>query len=100
MANFEEEIRSGDLRRGLAALRDLLAAELATKTGSGVASVARVLLEVLRDIGRLPSEKPRRSIEDELREMREARRVTTRGEVPVQRFGGRQKEEFPRRKGS
>jgi hypothetical protein len=100
MANFEEEIRSGDLRRGLAALRDLLAAELAVRTGTGVPALARVLLEVLRDIGRLPSEKPRRSIEDELKEMREARRLTTRGEERLKRQGGRQKEEFPRRKGS
>jgi hypothetical protein len=101
MANFEEEIGSGDLRRGLSALRDLLAAELAVKTGSGVPALARVLLEVLRDIGKLPSEKPGRSIADELKEMREARlSLNARGQPRVKWQGGRERQQFPRRKGS
>jgi hypothetical protein len=119
MANFEEEIRSGDLHRVLAALRDLLAAELAVKTGSGVPALARVLLDVLRDIGKLPSEKPGRSIADELKEMREARlsqsmrqdsdglptasepaSLNARGQPRMKRQGGRKREQFPRQKGS
>jgi hypothetical protein len=96
--DFEEEVRSGDPRRGLAALRDLLAAELATKVGSGVASVARVLLDVIMQLEKLPKPRQHKSIEDELKEMREARRLTARGEVPVQRFGGREPEKFPRRR--
>jgi len=101
MANFEEEIRSGDLRRALAALRDLLAAELAVKTGSGVPALARVLLDVLGDIGKLPSEEPRRSIADDLKEMREARlSLNARGQPRVKRQGRREREQFPRQKGS
>jgi hypothetical protein len=99
--DFEEEVASGDTRRALAALRDLLAAELAVKTGSGVASVARVLLEVLRDISKLPSEEPGRSIADELKEMRKARlSLNARGQPRVKRQGGREREHFPRQKGS
>jgi hypothetical protein len=62
-------------------------------------SMAKVLLEVLRAIDGLPSEKPERSIADELVARREERLTTARGTEPVQRYGGRTPEEFPRRSG-
>jgi hypothetical protein len=97
VSQFEVEVASGDICRALEALRDRLAAELAVKRGSGVPALARVLLEVLRDIGRLPAPGPRRSLEEELRDRRARREVlTARGEERVKRQGGRTKEQFPR----
>jgi hypothetical protein len=56
-----------------------------------VAALVKALLDVFRAIERLP--KPAgRSLEDELEDRR-----TARGTVPVNRRGGRTKEEFPRR---
>ena len=96
--NFLDEVASGDLRRALEALRDRLAVELDQSTGRGVASLARVLLDVLRDIGKLPVSSSERTIEEELDERRRARAglTTARGTERAQRYGGRRKEEKPR----
>ena len=65
--DFRADVASGDTRRALGALRDRLASELDSKRGPGVASLARVLLEVLRDIHRLPDEREGPSLVHESR---------------------------------
>jgi hypothetical protein len=96
---FLDEMASGDLRRALEALRDRLAVELDQTSGHGVASLARVLLDVLRDIGKLPVPSSERSFAEELDERRRARlegMTTARGETRVKRYGGRERETKPR----
>jgi hypothetical protein len=95
---FPGEVGSGNQRRALEASRDRVAVALVETSGTGVASLARVLLDVVRDLGRLQPETSRRSLEEELRERRHRSSLTARGEVPVQRFGGRAPEFGPRRK--
>ena len=94
-----DEVGSGDTKRALEALRDRLIAEIDQAPSRYVAGLSRELLAVLRELDRLQAPKPKRSIEDELK-ARRADRVTARGEERVQRYGGRRKEEHPRRKGS
>jgi hypothetical protein len=77
--DFRADVASGDIRRALGALRDRLAAELDGKRGPGVASLARVLLEVLRDLHKLPDEHEQPSLVDELA----ARHRRRSGAVPM-----------------
>jgi hypothetical protein len=93
-----DEVGSGDSRRALEAVRDRLIWELDQAPSRYVAGLARELLAVLKTIDALAPEKPERSIADELIARREER-LTARGEAPVQRYGGRQKEEYPRQSG-
>ena len=97
---FVDEAVSGDSRRALNALVERLAVELDQTEGArNVAVLSKVLLDVLRTLDKLPVAKSGRSLEDELKARRQGR-LTARGEEPVQRYGGRRKEEHPRRKGS
>jgi hypothetical protein len=93
-----DEVGSGDTKRALEAVRDRLIVELDQAPSRYVAGLARELLAVLRELDRLPAPKPERSFEEELRS-RSKERLTARGEAPLQRYGGRQREEFPRRSG-
>jgi hypothetical protein len=93
-----DEVGSGDPKRALEAIRDRLIVEFDQAPSRYVAALARVLIDVLKDLQRLPSGKRERTLEDELRDRREMR-LTTRGEVPAQRNGGRTKEAYPRRSG-
>jgi hypothetical protein len=96
---FADEIASGDRKRALAAIRDRLIIELAESPTRYVSGLVKVLLDVLRELDGASSDKPGRSIADELVERRQERLMTARGEPPVQRFGGRQREEYPRQRG-
>jgi hypothetical protein len=93
-----DEVGSGDPIRALEALRDRLIVEFDQAQTRYMAALARVLLEVLKDLDRLGSDKPGRSIADEIAARRDER-LTARGTVPAQRSGGRTKEEYPRRSG-
>jgi hypothetical protein len=93
-----DEVGSGDSRRALEAVRDRLIVELDQAPSRYVAALARELLAVVKAIDALAPEKPERSIADELIARRQER-LTARGEVPVQRNGGRQREEYPRQSG-
>jgi hypothetical protein len=93
-----DEVGSGDPKRALEAIRDRLIVEFDQAPCRYVAGLARELLAVLKALDQLPSDKPERSIVDELIERRQER-LTARGHVPVQRNGGRRKEAYPRRSG-
>jgi hypothetical protein len=93
-----DAVASGSTKEALEVLRDRLILELDQAPSRYIAGLARELLAVLKTIDGLPKPSSGRSIEDELVARREER-LTARGEVPVQRNGGRTKEEFPRRSG-
>jgi hypothetical protein len=94
-----DEVASGDVRRALGALRDKLILELDEAPSRYVAGLSRELLAVLKALQQLPSEKPERTIADELIARREER-LTSRGTVPSKRQGGREPEVYPRRRGT
>ena len=95
-----DEVGSGDPKRALEAIRDRLILEFDQAPTRYMAALARVLLEVLKDLQRLPADKPERSVVDELIARREERLLTTRGEPRSKRQGGREKEAYPRRRGT
>jgi hypothetical protein len=96
---FVDEVTSGDPKRALEAIVGRLAVELDQAEGArNVAVLARALLDVFRSLERLPKPSSGLSVADQLVARREER-LTARGEVPVQRNGGRTKEEYPRRSG-
>jgi len=68
-----EEVASGDLRRSLVALRDVLAVTLTEAEPRERAPLARQLTVVLERIAAIP-EAEEESLTDELRRRREARR--------------------------
>jgi hypothetical protein len=94
-----DAVGSGSTKEALEALRDLLIVQLDQAPSRYVAGLARELLAVLKTIDALPSDKPGRSIVDDLVARREERLTTARGEVPVQRNGGRTPEAYHRRSG-
>jgi hypothetical protein len=89
-----DAVGSGDTKKALEAVRDRLIVELDQAPSRYVAGLARELLAVVKALQQLPSDRPHRSVADELIARREER-LTARGEAPVQRYGGRQKEEYP-----
>jgi hypothetical protein len=93
-----DAVGSGSTKQALEAVRDRLIVELDQAPSRYVAGLARELLAVLKTLDALPSEKPERSIADELVQRR-AERLTARGTVPAQRNGGREREQYPRRSG-
>lgn len=71
--SLPEEVASGDLRRSLVALRDVLAVTLTEAEPKERAPLARQLTVVLERIAAIP-EAEEESLTDELRRRREARR--------------------------
>ena len=70
---FIDEVKSGDHRRALVAMRDVLAVHLAEADPNVAAQVAARLQAVLNDLAAMA--KPEgKSASDELRDRREARR--------------------------
>lgn len=97
---FLDEVTSGDSRRALTAVVERLAVELDQAEGArNVAVLCKVLLDVFRALDGLPAPRSDRSLVDELNDRRDER-LTARGEVPAQRFGGREPEKYPRRRSS
>jgi hypothetical protein len=94
-----DAVGSGSTKSALEAVRDRLIVEIDQSPTRYVAGLARELLAVLKTLDVLPSDKPGRSIADELVERR-AERLTARGTVPAQRNGGREREQYPRRRGT
>lgn len=74
--SLSDEIRSGDRRRGLVAMRDHLAALMESADANVVAQIAARLQSVLDAIDALPAESGV-SKTDEVRRKREARRAKT-----------------------
>jgi hypothetical protein len=94
-----DAVGSGSTKEALEGLRDLLVIQLDQAPSRYVAGLSRELLAVLKTLDALPSDKPGRSIADEIAARREDRLLTTRGTVPAQRNGGREREQYPRRSG-
>jgi hypothetical protein len=93
-----DAVGSGSTKQALEALRDKLILELDQSPPRYVAGLSRELLAVLKTLEGLPSDKPGRSIADEIAARRDER-LTARGTVPAQRNGGREREQYPRRQG-
>lgn len=82
MSDFEQEVQSGDYRRSLIALRDLIAHELSGKRcrqcdmlqmrSGETSALALRLQKVIEDIEKLPTGEEEVSVLDELRARREA----------------------------
>lgn len=72
------EVDSGDLRRGLEAVRDLLARKLSRPGDQPIAPMARVLVDVMARIDALPDTE-RQSTVDDLTHRRAARRQAATG---------------------
>jgi hypothetical protein len=91
-----DDVCSGEPRRALEAIIERVVVALdQCERPREVAVLAKTLLDLLTAVGKLPAPRRERSLEDELRDRRDAR-FTARGEVPVKRGGGRRREEFPR----
>lgn len=69
-----EDIKSGDHRKALTALRDVLADHLAIAEPSVSAQIAGRLQAVLNDLAALPAEASPLSTADQLRARRDKRR--------------------------
>lgn len=96
---FLDAVTSGDTRKALEAVIERVAVELDQAEGArNVATLAKVLLDLLKAVERLPKPVSDRSIADELVARREER-LTAMGTERVRRYGGRTKEEFPRQSG-
>jgi len=74
-------VAGGDYRASLEAIRDRLAAEMATAEGASLASVAKQLADVLSRLENLPSKEA--SALDDLAKRRTRRRKTIVGDEPA-----------------
>ena len=81
MGDLLEEIKSGDRRRALVAMRDELAAHMSAAGPNVVAQIAARLQAVLTELAGMPEEKSSAKgappTADEVRRQREKRRSTT-----------------------
>jgi hypothetical protein len=75
------DLKSGDHRRALMALRDILADAITTCEPNVVAQVAARLQSVLVELAGLPDAVAQKSKRDELKERRENRRPTPKAPV-------------------
>lgn len=74
MPDFIEAVTSGDRRKALTALRDLLTYRLAgCKSERDIASLSKQLMDVLKELDGVPNPQERSAV-DEVAERRAARR--------------------------
>ncbi len=83
---FYESVTSGDLRKGLEALRDFLAERLENAEPKSVAPIAKQLADVMKELDSLPGEEA--SQVDDLAERRAARRAAVPKRPPGGDVGG------------